>query len=906
MLLGGLLMTAIAGVMALGALHPATLRCEYRTDPLGIDVAAPRLSWTLEAKPRGQMQAAYQVLVASSPGTLRHDQGDLWDSGKVASDRSVQIVYGGQPLASRQRVWWKVRVWDQQDHPSDYSAPAWWEMGLLQPADWKAQWIGFQTVPDTSQSGPAPYLRQTFAVQKGVRQARLYASAMGLYKAFLNGRRVGDDIFTPGWTDYHKRIQVQTYDVTDLIRSGQNAIGVILGDGWYCGNVGWTGRNHYGPMPRALVQLEITYRDGTTQTLVSDSSWKGAAGPILASDLLMGETYDARKEMPGWDRPRFNDAGWDNVTALPRESREDFPGGVPLVAQYAPTVQQVDEIHPIGIAEHPQGAYVFDLGQNMVGWARLRVSGPAGTTVTLRFAEMLNPDGTIYTANLRRAKCTDHYTLKGQGEEVYEPSFTFHGFRYVEVTGYPGTPGLDAITGIVVHSNTPPSGTFACSNPMVNQLQHNIVWGQRGNYLEVPTDCPQRDERLGWMGDAQIFARTGTYNMDIAAFMTKWIQDVEDAQSPEGAYSDISPRVKDDMADGAPGWGDAGVIVPWTLYAVYDDTRLIERHYESMAKWIDYIHAANPNLLWENRRNHDFGDWLNIDADIPRDVMATAYFAYDAHLLAQMAQALGKADDAQKYQQLFEGIRDAFDTAFVSPDGRIKGDTQTCYVLALRFDLLPENLRPLAAQHLVENIQKRDGHLSTGFIGVGYLLPTLTRTGHLDVAYRLLNNDTFPSWGYSIKHGATTIWERWDGWTEEKGFQNPGMNSFNHYSLGSVGEWLYETVAGIDLDPTQPGYKHMILHPQPGGGLTWAQATYDSLYGPITSDWKLDNGAFSWKVTVPANTTATVYVPAKDAAGVTESGHPANQAEGVKFLRMEAGFAVYAIGSGDYTFTSPQ
>ncbi|HLK55930.1 MAG TPA: family 78 glycoside hydrolase catalytic domain, partial [Chthonomonadaceae bacterium] len=491
----------------------------------------------------------------------------------------------------------------------------------------------------------------------------------------------------------------------------------------------------------------------------------------------------------------------------------------------------------------------------------------------------------------------------GEGEEVYEPRFTFHGFRYVEVTGYPGTPGRDAITGIVVHSNTPPSGTFACSSPMVNQLQHNIVWGQRGNYLEVPTDCPQRDERLGWMGDAQIFVRTGTYNMDTAAFMTKWVQDVEDAQSPEGAYSDISPRVKDDMADGAPGWGDAGVIVPWTLYAVYDDTRLIERHYESMARWIDTIHAANPNLLWENRRNNDFGDWLNIQADMPRDVMATAYFAYDAHLLAQMAQALGKEEDAQKYVRLFEGIRDAFVKAFVGPDGRIKGDTQTGYVLALRFDLLPENLRPLAAQHLVENIQQRDGHLSTGFIGVGYLLPTLTRTGHLDVAYRLLNNDTFPSWGYSIKHGATTIWERWDGWTEEKGFQDPGMNSFNHYSLGSVGEWLYETVAGIDLDPDQPGYKHIIMHPQPGGGLTWAKATYDSLRGPIASDWKLDNGTFAWKVTIPANTTATVYVPASDAASVTESGHPADQAEGVRFLRMEDHCAVYELGSGEYTFT---
>ena len=901
---GGLLMTVLAGVMAAAAIHPTALRCEYQESPLGLDVEAPRLSWALESKQRGQMQTAYQIQVAGSPERLHAGLGDIWDSGKVASDQSVQVAYRGPTLASGQRVWWQVRVWDAADRPSTYSAPAWWEMGLLHPYDWKAQWIGYPTVSDPKASGPCPYLRKTFALARLVKRARVYATAQGLYQLYLNGRRVGRDVFTPGWTDYHKRVQYQTYDVTERLHSGRNALGVVLGDGWYCGHVGWTGRGHYGAMPHALVQLQIDYADGTSETVVSDGSWKAATGPILTSDLLMGETYDARKERPNWSAPEFKDAEWAAIDALPASDPGGYPGGVPLVAQYAPTVQPIEELHPKHIAEHPARAYVFDLGQNMVGWARLKVRGEAGATVTLRFAEMLNPDGTIYTANLRRAKATDSYTLKGGGEEVYEPSFTFHGFRYVEVTGYPGKPGPDAITGIVVHSATPPSGTFACSNPMVNQLQHNIVWGQRGNYLEVPTDCPQRDERLGWMGDAQIFARTATYNMDVASFLTKWTQDVEDAQSPEGGFSDISPRVKDDMADGAPAWGDAGVIVPWTVYAVYADTRLLEKHYASMAKWIDYIHQANPDLHWEKRRNNDFGDWLNIDADMPRDVLATAYFAYSTRLVARAAHALGKEDDAQRYETLFQGIKAAFNRAFVSPDGRIKGDTQTCYVVALRFDLLPEAQRAQAAQHLVENITQRNNHLSTGFVGVGYLLPTLTQTGHLDVAYKLLNNDTFPSWGYSIKQGATTIWERWDGWTAEKGFQDPGMNSFNHYSLGSVGEWLYSTVAGIDLAPDQPGYKHSVLHPHPGGGLTWAKASYDSIYGKIVSDWKLDGGAFHWSVTIPANTTATVYVPARDSASVTESGHPADRAEGVRFLRMENGFAVYEVGSGSYAFAS--
>ncbi|MBV9469764.1 MAG: family 78 glycoside hydrolase catalytic domain, partial [Abitibacteriaceae bacterium] len=631
---------------------------------------------------------------------------------------------------------------------------------------------------------PSPFLRKTFTLNKRVSRAYAFATALGLYELHLNGQRVSDDVFRPGWTDYKKRVYYQMYDVTPLLKRGPNAIGLMVGDGWATGHVGNGGRNRYGiGRPRVALQLNVTYTDGTTSTLITDDSWKAAYGPILEQDLLDGEAYDARQELTGWDQPTFNDASWQPVDRHDAWNAkiEAYPG-VP--------VHRMLEIKPRQITQPTPGAYVFDMGQNMVGWARLAASGAAGTRIRLRFAEMLNPDGTIYTTNLRGARCIDYYTLKGTGREVWEPHFTFHGFRYVEVTGYPGRPTTDAITGVVAHSDTPKTGTFSCSNPMINQLQSNIEWGQRSNFLEVPTDCPQRDERLGWMGDAQIFVRTACNNMDVSSFFTKWMVDVEDAQRGD-AYADVSPDVC--CGAGTPAWGDAGVIVPWTIYQVYGDKRIIERHYDSMARWIDWMQKNSKDLV---RPAGGYGDWLSIGANTPTEVIATAYFGYSTALMAKMAHAIGKEDDARKYETLFGQIRDAFNRAFVSADGRIKGDTQTCYLLALHMNLLPEEKRAAAAKYLVDDIEKRNWHLSTGFVGVGYMTPTLTRFGYTDVAYRLLNNDTFPSWGFSIKHGATTIWERWDGWTPDRGFQDPGMNSFNHYSLGSVGQWMFSTVAG--------------------------------------------------------------------------------------------------------------
>jgi alpha-L-rhamnosidase len=903
--------------MTTATMRPIRLRCEYRVDPLGIDETAPRLSWALEAEGRSQTQSAYRVVVAGSEDDLEVEENLLWDSGRVESNRSVGIEYEGEELRSGSRCVWSVCVWDGAGNPSAYAEPAVFEIALLERSEWEGAWISLGQGPsqdldppsgdDYDDVGPgltpSPYLRNEIRLEKSVRRARLYATARGVYEPYVNGERVGKDVLAPGWTDYRERIQYQTYNVAGLLAQGQNTLGAILGDGWYAGFVGFDPKHrgaHYGSRPQLLAQLEIEFEDGTTQTVVSDGSWKSSTGPILYSDLLVGESYDARLEMSGWSEPGFDDSGWYPVGVEEVENSS-------LVAQPDEGVRVTEEVAAKVVTGPESGVYVFDMGQNMVGWVRLKVQGEAGTEVTLRHAEALNPDGTIYTTNLRFARATDRYVLRGGGEEVYEPRFTFHGFRYVEVTGYPGEPPLEAITGRVVHSDTPPAGSFECSSPMVNQLQSNIVWGQRGNFLSIPTDCPQRDERLGWMGDAQIFVRTASFNMDVSAFFEKWMVDVEDAQSTEGAFPDVAPLFGDRseafLRQGSPAWGDAGVIVPWTIYRTYDDTRIIERHYDAMTRWMEYLNQANPDLLRRNKMGNNYGDWLSPKGDYtPKDLLATAYWAYDARLMAEMAEAIGRDEDAKGYEQFFEGIRGAFNETYVASDGRIEGDAQTCYVLALYMDLLPEELRPAAAEHLVAAIEREDWHLSTGFVGVGYLCPVLTETGHSDVAYRLLNNETYPSWGYTISSGATTIWERWDGWTEENGFQSPNMNSFNHYSLGSVGEWLYRYVAGIDLDPQTAGYDRIVIRPHPGGGLTHARGEYDSIRGKIVSAWSIEGNQFNLGVTIPPNTTATVHLPVEAGARISEGGKPVEQTEGVKVLRTDDGEVVLAVGSGRYKF----
>lgn len=886
------------------------LRVEHRVNPLGISTASPRLSWNLLSDRRGEIQTGYQIQVARDCTRLEYGEADLWDTGKIESNSPVLIPYIGTPLKSGERAWWRVRVWGADGIPSSYSAPHFWEMGLLSAQDWKASWISFpvdraKAIHDGLTLLPCPFFRHTFALQSPIRRARLYASARGVYRLFCNGERVGSGELDPGWTDYGRRIQYQTYDVTAMLQSGENVLGAVIGEGWYSGYIGFRfQREHYGDHPELFAQLVVETEDGKTTVIGSNGEWKGSYGPLEYSDLLAGEYYDARRELAGWNTIAFDDSDWK-----PAHAEWTPPTAVPFVPQPDEPARVTQEVAPTKIAPLAEaGSYLVDMGQNMVGRIRLKLQGERGTHVEMRFAETVDGSGAIYTDNLRRARQKDTYILRGGGEpEVYEPLFTFHGFRYIEITGYPGTLTKDAIIGQVMESDTPKTGTLTTGHEMVNQLISNVEWGQRGNFLSVPTDCPQRDERLGWLGDAQVFVRTATYNRDVAAFFTKWMADVRDAQSPMGSFSNVAPLIQM-QGDGAPAWGDAGVIVPWTLYQMYGDRRILEENYSAMSRWIAYLSDGNPDGIWRERASYNFSDWLSIEANTPADVLATAYFAYDCSLMARVAGVLGKYEDATKYRLLFEHIQSAFQKAFVSSDGRVQGETQTSYLLALFMDLLPEEMRAASAAHLVADIEKRNGHLSTGFIGVGYLCPVLTQMGYADVAYRLLLNETFPSWGYSIRQGATTIWERWDGWTEEKGFQDASMNSFNHYSLGSVGEWLYRFVAGIDTSANymeEAGFAHFDLRPYPDARIGFVEASFLSPYGEIRSNWHLsEDDLLKFDVTIPAGTTATVFVPAMTPESVRENGESISDSNVLRFLGWEEGRAIYHVRSGRYEFRS--
>jgi alpha-L-rhamnosidase len=882
------------------------LKCEYLKNPLGIDVIKPRLSWRMECNRRGAYQAAYQVLAAGSEAGISSGEY-LWDSGKVESDQCIQAEYHGPKLRSGQRVYWKVRVWDETGTITE-SKLSWWEVGLLNRSDWRAKWIGGQLAGGPRTPVPLPYMRKKFVLEEIAVSARLYVSALGLVEPHLNGKVVGDDVLFPGWTNYHKRVQYRVYDVTNMIKEGHNVLGAVLGDGWYCGHVGWRDRGTYGDRPKLLAQLRIDLADGSTRWVVSDATWKIGYGPLLEADLIMGTSYDARREMPGWDTSNFEDQNWPKV--------EVFPNPEIAIVAAGTTVKRIEDVKPtgdpVGISQWPDSRWIYDLGQNMVGRVRIKASAAAGTGIQLRFAEVLNPDGTLYTTNLRSARQTDYYTFKGDGVEEYEFPFTFHGFRYVEVRGFPEKMTKEMITGVVLHSEIKPAGTFECSEPLLNQLQHNIQWGQKGNYVDVPTDCPQRDERLGWTGDAQVFIRTATFNFDVAAFFTKWLQDMEDAQTESGSIPSTVPDTDiEKTGDGGPAWADAFLICPWTIYQAYADQRMLAKHYAAYKRFINFLIGQSKNLI---RCHPDittwagFGDWLALDGSgrtdggTPKDLIGTAFLAYSTKLMSKIANQLGKVADQRHYARVYQDVKRAFNRRFVTQDGLIIGGTQTAYVLALQFDLIPEKHRAVAMTELTRDIEKRGMHLSTGFVGASYLPHVLSNNGRLDMAYALLNQKTWPSWLYAVTQGATTIWERWDGWTHERGFQDPGMNSFNHYAYGAIGEWIYAIVAGIDLDEGQPGFKHIIMKPRPGGEIKSAKATYDSIHGEILSDWKLVKNGFDWKLSIPANTTATIHVPGKPGSVVSEGDKDVLKATGVQFVREEENAMVYLLQSGSYHF----
>lgn len=1035
------------------------LETNSAVDPIGIPLTTPKLSWQLTSNLRGAVQSSYQVRVATSDARL--SAPDIWDSGKVDSDASVEVPYGGPDLEGATAYAWQVRVWDGTGQASDWSTPARFETALASVDDWDAaEWIGADTsipaawtdytmtfnaskisgalgvyvrgrdggnaymwqlsqserslrphvktnggysvltatpfpagfdfaaeheysitvdgttivtrvdgavldtrtvathtapglvgfrtsgpetgtvseVKVTSESGDVlldttfpsgdrtftagtvqggdlvvagdtdawyafgadvPVLRTEFDVEKEVESARIYAAARGLYELQLNGQPVGDQELAPGWTDYRTRIQYQTYDVTDQLDGGDNAVGAEVADGWYAGRVAMFGDSIYGSDTSLIAQLRIRYTDGSEQVIATDDRWRTTNGPTTSADLLDGEAYDARRAaaLGAWSEPGYDDGEWSDAVERPTATSK-------LEPQIDPPVRVTEELDATALPSPADGVHVYDLGQNMVGHARVTLTGEAGETVRIRVAEVLNADGTLYTANFRSAKATDYYTFATDGTATWEPKFTFHGFRYVEVTGIDEAPSADAITGVVVGTDNTPTGSLETSSALVNQLQSNIIWGQRGNFLSIPTDTPARDERMGWTGDINVFSNTANYNMDSQRFLTKWLQDLRDTQGADGSFPGVAPVIpgRFDGGYGRAGWADAGVHVPYSIWQAYGDTEVLLDSYDSMKRYVDYLEATSTGHI---RNVGGYNDWLNLDDDTPATVIDTAFLAKGTREFAEMAQALGHDDDAQAYLERYEAIKAAFGAAFVGADGTVRGDSQTAYILTIMNDLIPAGLEDQVASQFVETLERRGNHLSTGFLGVDGLLPALTAIGRTDIAYTLLQNTDYPSWGYEIGKGATTIWERWNSIMPDGSFGPVEMNSFNHYAYGAVGEWMYRTMAGVSA--LEPGYSKVLVAPQAGAGVDWVDYSLDTPYGTVASSWRADaSGAMQLDVTVPANTTAEIRIPTSSRWAVTEGGAPAESVLGIEFASFANGVAVFTVGSGEYAFAQDE
>jgi alpha-L-rhamnosidase len=840
------------------------LRCEHLTEPLGIDEPLPRFTWRLRSSEAGQRQTAYRIHVSRLAQTRAEAPAppEVWDAGWVDSGEHAETAYAGAPLARETRYQWTLELRDA----AGVACPpvrSWFETGI---GRWSGGWIHADPtiVPPAQPPGhsdrsertarltPPVQFRRSFRLDRVPARGRAYVSARGVYELRVNGMRAGDQELAPGWTEYRQRIQYQAHDITSLLRAGENVVAITVADGWWCGYAGADTRHHaqhYGVRPELIAEIVADDERAGTRTLRigTDTTWRYEAGVIRYADLLMGCWTDARAATDGWDRPGFDDSSWPQAVRSATQNGPVTSGPrATLVAQPDQPVRAIRTLPAVTVS----GRGVVDFGQNMAGRVRLIIRGaPPGRKIVIRHGEALDCDGGLYTENLRTAEATDVYVTRGEAVEIFEPSFTVHGFRYAQVLGHPVAAG--DIVARVMHSDTPWTGEFECSDPMVNRLAANVAWGQRGNFVAVPTDCPQRDERQGWLADAQVFAPTACRNADVAAFFARWLRDVRDGQDADGAFRDIAPVIGV-RTEAAPGWGDAGVLIPWQLWREYGDRRVLEQSWASMAAWLAHIAAHNSGLIWRNRAGNNYGDWLHLGEDTPRDLVATAYFARSAQVVAAAARVLGRPPTT-----LASRIAAAFAAEFVGDDGLIGNGTQTGYLLALAFGLVTGGAAARAFARLAESVASEGPQ--TGFLGLPLLCPVLARRGRPDLAYAVLQRREYPSWGYQIARGATTIWERWDGWTDGGGFQAAKMNSFNHYALGAVGEWLYDGVAGIGQRTA--AYRDIVISPVPGGTLTWARARQVTVRGVIESSWRIDGDRLVLEVDLPPGPDCEVRLP---------------------------------------------
>jgi alpha-L-rhamnosidase len=891
-----------------GNFHPNIsiydLRCEYLSKPLGIDLENPRFFWKLDSSRRNVTQSAYRLLVASDPELLMEEKPDIWNSGKVKSNLQAGITYQGKSLNSNQTYFWKVRVYDQNDKPSPWSEITKFHTGILSPDEWKAKWIG-----DRDTSNTSPLLRKSFNIEKRVRNAHIFISGIGYYELYLNGKKVGDHKLDPATTNYKKRVLYSTYDVRDFLKSGENVVGVMLGKGWYKHR----GIQQYGDRPKLFMQLSIDYEDGSSLTIVSDESWSMLRGPIISNSIWDGEVYDAREEKEDWNKCGYDDSKWEKAVRVePPESILD--------SQLLPPIRVVSRKKPVSIFEPEDGIYVFDFGQNLTGWSSLRVKGERGTKITLKTAEATRKDmarmrceDTTEVSMLidpspnRSAKAVDIYILKGRGKiEIYEPRFTFHGFRYVQIEGFPGEPTRNNLEVCVVHTDVDSTGHFSCSNPLFNQIHHNIIWGQLSNLFGKPTDCPQRDERLGWTGDAHLTAEEAMYNFDMAAFYTKWLQDFKDVQSDSGYVTDVVPPHW--LWKGTPAWQVAYPLIVWYMYKYYGDMRIIEEHYSNLKMWVNYLGSTADDYIVEWGR----GDWVAPKtAYVPEDksipITSTGYYYKGAEILAKIARALGKTEDEEYYSKLTSKISDSFNRHFLNSDKNQYGTgSQTSNAFPLYLGIVPEENQKKVLENLILNIKdEHNGHLSTGILGTKALVEALPKYGREDVLYEIANKTTFPSWGYMISKGATTLWERWGGFR----YFNADMNSLNHIMFGCIDEFFYRDLAGIR--PETPGYKNIVIKPHVLNNLTWVKGSVNTIRGKISSEWKRDKNSFTLKVTIPVNSIAEIYMPKMGNSKVIiregrhtiwKDGKPVDEAPGILSSRGNQDYIIFETGSGNYNF----